>query len=154
MTALATIRPDDWNLPLFIHVLGALTLIGALVTAASYLFAARRDGFVASLRVGVRSLLLVALPAYVVMRIGAEWLYSKEGLDDLPSDPDWVGIGYSTADIGLLIILISSLAAWLGLRRARADGGGGPGLTIACGLVALVILMYGVAIWAMTTKPT
>ena len=34
------------------------------------------------------------------MRIGAEWIYSKEQLDDLPDDPAWVGIGFITADGG------------------------------------------------------
>ena len=44
MSALAVIRPDDWNIALFVHVLGAFTLIGALAVAASFLFAAPRDG--------------------------------------------------------------------------------------------------------------
>ena len=43
MIDLAAIRPDEWGLPLFLHVLGAFTMVGALVMAASYLFAARRD---------------------------------------------------------------------------------------------------------------
>ena len=30
---LAAIRPDSWNYPLFIHVLGAMVLVGALVTS-------------------------------------------------------------------------------------------------------------------------
>ena len=32
------------NLALFVHVLTAFVMVGALVTAAAYLFAARRDG--------------------------------------------------------------------------------------------------------------
>ena len=32
------------------------------------------------------------------MRIGAQWVESKEHLDDLPDDPAWLGIGYITAD--------------------------------------------------------
>ena len=35
------------------------------------------------------------------MRIGAEWIYSKE-FGDVEDDPAWIGIGYMTADIGLL----------------------------------------------------
>ena len=33
MTLLAAIRPDSWNYALFLHVLGAMVLVGALVTA-------------------------------------------------------------------------------------------------------------------------
>ena len=29
MSLLAAIRPDDWNIPLFVHVLGAMVLVGA-----------------------------------------------------------------------------------------------------------------------------
>ena len=32
---LALVRPDDWNFPLFLHVLGAMVLVGATVTAAA-----------------------------------------------------------------------------------------------------------------------
>ena len=34
MSALATIRPDDVNVALLVHVLGAMTLVGSLFTAA------------------------------------------------------------------------------------------------------------------------
>ena len=30
---LAAVRPDSWNLPLFVHVLGAMVLVGAATTA-------------------------------------------------------------------------------------------------------------------------
>ena len=35
MTLLGAIRPDDWDLPLFLHILGAMTLVGALVLGRS-----------------------------------------------------------------------------------------------------------------------
>ena len=37
MSVIATIRPDSWNLPLLLHVGGAMVLVGALVLAASAL---------------------------------------------------------------------------------------------------------------------
>ena len=38
---LAVIRPDSWNLPLFLHVLGATVLFGATATVAIVGFAGR-----------------------------------------------------------------------------------------------------------------
>ena len=81
MIDLAAIRPDEWGLPLFLHLLGAFILIGALVMAANYLFAARRDGSLALARLGYRSLLIVALPSFIVMRVAAQWIASEEGLE-------------------------------------------------------------------------
>ena len=34
MNLLATIRPTAWDLPLFLHVLGAMALVGALPWAS------------------------------------------------------------------------------------------------------------------------
>jgi uncharacterized membrane protein len=155
MTVLAAIRPDDWNLPLFIHVLGAFTLVGALVVAASYLFAARRDGSVALTRVGYRSLLIVALPAFITTRLTAQWIASKEGLED--SDATWITIGYVSTDPGLLILIAATVSAGLAVRRAaRAEAGaaGGRAVAVAAWLVMLLVALYCVVIWVMATKPT
>ena len=81
MTVLAAVRPDSWNFPLFLHVLGAMILVGGLLTGAGALAFARGEARL--LRLGYRSLLAVSLPGWVLMRIGAEWIYSKEGWDDL-----------------------------------------------------------------------
>jgi hypothetical protein len=154
VTALAIIRPSDWELPLFVHVLGAFTLIGALVLAASYLFAGR-GGSLAMTRLGFRSLLMAALPAYIVLRVGAEWVASEEDLSD--SDASWIEVGYISADLGLLVLLGATLAAGLAVRRAGraapAEGGGGAGVSIAAWLVSALIVVYGVVIWMMATQP-
>ena len=81
----------------------------------------------------------------------AEWIASKENLED--SDASWIGIGYGASDLGLLLIIVATVASWLALRRARRDGGSGRGATIAAVLVAFLIALYVVAIWAMATKP-
>jgi hypothetical protein len=151
---LAAIRPDEWGLPLFLHLLGAFTLIGALVMAASYLFAARRDGSVALTRLGFRSLLVVALPALIVTRVGAQWIASEEGLED--SEASWIEIGYLTTDVGILFLLTATIAAGLAVRRAgaaEARGGAGRGASIAAWLTAVLIAVYTVVIWLMATKP-
>ena len=59
-----------------------MILVGGLLTGASTLAFARGDARL--LRLGYWTLLAVALPGYVVMRIGAEWLYLKEGLGRPP----------------------------------------------------------------------
>jgi uncharacterized membrane protein len=148
----APIRPDAWNFPLLLHVLGAMLLVGTLVLAASALFLAWRDGNAALVRLGYRSLLLGVLPAWIVMRIAAEWIASKEDLTN--SNASWIGIGFTTADGGLLLILISILLAGLAARRARRAESSGGGLGRASTvLVSVLLIAYLVTIWAMTTKP-
>lgn len=154
MIELATIRPDDWNIALFLHVLGAFTMIGALAMAANYLFAARRDGSVALTRLGFRSLLIVALPAFIATRLTAQWIASEEGLDD--SDASWITLGYISTDAGLLVLLGATVAAGLTVRRAgRSEAGGQEvrGVGLAAWLVTLLIVLYAVVIWTMATKP-
>ena len=67
---LAAVRPDEQNVPLLLHVLGATILVGGLFSAAGTLALARGDA--RSLRLGYWSLLAVSLPGWVLMRIGAQ----------------------------------------------------------------------------------
>jgi len=146
---LAAIRPGSWNLPLFFHIGGAMLLVAALVVVAAAMGAAvrRGDGALELTRVAYRALLLGVLPAYVVMRAGAEWIVSKEGV----GDASWVGVGYSTSDGGLLLVIIAAVLAWRATRRGNdAPGGAGRAVVVLAGLL---LLAYAVAIWAMTTKP-
>jgi hypothetical protein len=149
----AAVRPDSWNLPLFLHVLGATTLVGLLAVAVAVLIAAARagDDRTAAVRLAFRTLLIGAIPAYLVMRIGAEWIADKEHLTD--SDASWIGIGYSVADVGLLILIILNVLAGLAYRRARRGGQPVALLRWTTGLTLLLIVAYGVALWAMSTKP-
>jgi hypothetical protein len=146
----AAIRPDSWDLPLFVHVAGAMLLVGALVVVAATTAAAQRrgDGVAVLTRLAFRTLVIGVIPAYILMRGGAEWIASKE---DTPRDFAWIGIGYSVADGGLLLTLIAAALAWRAARRGAA-GPGGPGRAVFV-LTAVLILAYGVAIWAMAAKP-
>jgi hypothetical protein len=145
---LATVRPDDWNLPLFLHTLGAMVLVGGLVLAVASLVAAWRGGEAATVRVGYRALLLAVLPGWLVMRLAAEWILSKEGLED--ANLAWVDIGFALAEPGLLLIIVATVLAGLAARRGRA----GTGVRVAAVLVSVLVVAYLVAVWAMTTKPT
>jgi hypothetical protein len=149
---LALMRPDDTHFPLFVHVLGAMVLVGGLVTAAAFLAFAHGD--VQSLRRGYWTLLAVALPGWFVMRIGAEWIFTREHWDDVPEDdrPGWLGIGFLFADLGGLILLVTLILGAIGIRRLR--DGKGAGLLKATMLLSLLLLAaYVVAVWAMSGKP-
>ena len=161
MTLLASIRPDSWNYPLFLHVLGAMALVGALVTAVTaQLLGWKRapaGDSVAYARMAFRTLLFVGIPAWFAMRIGAEWIYSKEGWSNVPSEPNWLGIGYITADLGGVLLLVSVILAGFGTRRlARVDGDGEvSNLSRSAGVLAIIALVvYLVAVWAMSAKPS
>jgi hypothetical protein len=152
---LAVVRPNGWDLPLFVHVLGAMTLVGALVLALAYLVPAWRGGSMDPVRLGFRSLLYAALPSYVVMRLGAQWIADKEGYTG-DTTPNWIDIGFLVSDMGLLLLLIATVVTGIAVRRARRAGAApGPGSArVATTLVSLLIVAYLVALWAMATKPT
>jgi hypothetical protein len=151
-TVIATVRPHAWDFPLFLHVLGAMLLVGGLLTGAACLGLARGD--TRFLRLGYRSLLAVALPGWLLMRIGAEWIASKEGwtANGVPT-PKWLDIGFILADAGGLILLISLIVGGIGVRRLRAGQGGGL-LRTTLGLSIVLLGAYVVAVWAMAGKPT
>jgi hypothetical protein len=146
----AAIRPDSWDFPLFVHVAGAMLLVGTLVVvaAASAAGLRRGDGVEVLTGLAFRTLLIGVIPAYILMRGGAEWIAAEE---DVPGDVDWIGIGYGVSDAGLLLTLIAAVLAWRAARRgATGPGGAGRGVLL---LAAVLILAYGVAIWAMVAKP-
>jgi uncharacterized membrane protein len=158
MSVLAAIRPDDWNFPLLVHVLGAALLVGGLLTAATALFLAwrrQRNADAAVLgRLAFRSLLFVAVPAWVIMRVGADWILSRENLDDLPEDPTWLELGAIIADAGAVLILVSIILAGLGARRlARSGGETSTLLRVATVLATMALVAYVLAVWAMAGKP-
>ncbi len=153
---LAAIRADSVNFPLFLHVLGAMLLVGTLAAVAFVTVVGWRSPERAPVlaRFGLKTLLVGVLPSYVLMRIGAQWTESEENFPD-DFDPAWLGIGYITADIGALLILISIILAAIGLRRSRDDGARGVRFARIIGVICVLLLAaYIVAVWAMTAKPT
>jgi hypothetical protein len=147
MSALAAIRPDDWNLPLFLHVLSAMVLFGAVVLAV---VSAAGDSQ-AGLRLGFRSLLIGAIPAWIAMRVSGQWIASEENLlDEGVETPAWVDIGFMTSEASFVVLIAATVCAGIAARRGR--GGGLRTATIV--LASVTIVAYVVAIWAMSTKPT
>jgi hypothetical protein len=158
MTTLAAIRPDDWNYALLMHVLGALLLVGGLTTALALLLAAWRSKTPADAlglgRLAFKTLLFVALPSWFIMRIGAEWIYSKEGFNE-DVEISWLNIGFITADAGGLLLLITIILGGISARRLRTGGGTMGALgKVTTVLAAIILIAYVVAVWAMGAKPS
>ena len=151
---LATVRPDAWNFPLFLHVGGAMALVASLVMALYTIRVARARGDQPAAQFAFRTLWRFTLPAYIVMRAGAQWIVTKEHLES--SNDVWIGIGFSTSDLGLLLLLIGLVLTGLMARRAKQGTTvAGAGQLRAAGILAGILLVaYIVTIWAMTTKPT
>ena len=152
MSIVAAIRPDGWDFPLFLHVLGAMILVGGLLAGVSSLAFARGD--VRFLRLGYWTLLAVSLPGWILMRTGGEWIASREGWtkEGVPT-PTWLDIGFLLADVGGLSLLVSLIVGGVGVYRLRQ--GKGSGLLKATLVLAFILLAaYVVAVWAMAGKPS
>jgi hypothetical protein len=142
---LALLRPDSWDFPLFLHVLGAVVLVGA--TAATALASSRAGQSLLLRRVAFGTLIAVALPAWVLMRVAGQWIESKE---DIEGDPTWLGIGYMVGDIGLVILVITTVVGWWSTRTPERRW---PAQTVMA-LASLYLIALLVAMWAMSGKPS
>ncbi len=106
--------------PLFLHVAAAITLAGATGAAVVLAWAGTRAPETKLLaRSTFGALLTAALPAWVVMRLSAQWIYSKEGWGG-SHDPTWLGVGFFVADAGLLVLLATTALAYWWTRSGRA----------------------------------
>jgi hypothetical protein len=154
LTTFASVtRDDSWDLPLFVHILGAMILVGGLTLSAVSLIAAWRSGSAALTKLGFMSLFYGALPGYVVMRAGAQWIANKEGVEN--ADFSWIGIGFGVSDLGFVVLVVSLVIGGITVRRINRGEGGAPSISarIATGLVSLFLIACLVAVWAMATKP-
>jgi len=142
---LAIVRPDSWNLPLFLHILGATILFGATATVAIAGFASRgRDDYRELLRrVTSRTFLLGVIPAWIMMRVAAQWIVGKEFPGDA-KEPGWVDIGFLVSEPGALLLIVIGIL--LLVRRQRV-------LLAVPVLAAIYVLALGVAWVAMSGKP-
>ena len=152
MSVLAALRSHSADLAVFVHVAGAMILMGGLVTAAGAGFLGWRDTTAGLRRFSALTLFAVALPGWIIMRVAAEWASSKTGWGDANPTPAWLDIGYITADAGGVILLVALVLGGIGVRKARSGGGTGL-LKASTVLAAIVIAVYIVTIWAMGGKP-
>jgi hypothetical protein len=147
---LAVIRPDSWNLPLFLHVLGAIVLFGSTATVAIVGFASRGRAEHAALlsRVALWTFFLGVVPGWILMRVGAQWIVGKE-FPDGANTPGWVGVGFIVSEGGGVVLLVLGILAWIWKRR---EGAGNLALVLPL-LASVCLVAFGVAWFAMSGKP-
>jgi hypothetical protein len=143
---IAIMRPHAWDFPLFLHVVGAIFLFGGVATVALLSLGALREQAHAAMlrRTAFVTTLLLVWPSFVVMRVGAQWILSREGLDKVT--PSWVNYGFAVSDAGILVLAVITLLGWLAPRRPKAG-------KFLAALSVLYLLALGVAWFAMTAKP-
>ena len=132
-----------------------MLLVGTLfaVALATVLAWRRPDDAVGLTRFSLRTLLIGVLPAYILMRVGAQWTESEENFPD-DFEPAWLGHRLHhgrrrrAADSDLADPRrVRPAEAAERIRRRR--------LRRAVGVICILLLAaYIVAVWAMTAKPT
>ena len=144
---IAVFQHGTGNLALFLHVLGATVLFGALLVFVALVLLGRRRP--ERRRLLFRTWLFLVLPAYIAMRVGAEWIYSREK-KDLPGldDAGWIGTGYIVADAGAVLLLVVGISAFFAARRE----GRGRAALVAGGISAIYLAALAVAMFVMSTK--
>jgi hypothetical protein len=153
MSVIAALRPDDVDFPLFVHVLGAMVLVGSLLLAGIVLAGAWREGAAAPTRAAYKVLLIGALPAWLVTRVFAQILLDKP-IYEPSEESTWVEIGFISTEPMLLLLIGAIVAAGVGSRKAlRENVAVGTSGRVAAALTWLLVAVYVVTIWAMTTKP-
>jgi hypothetical protein len=152
---LAAIRPAGQDFPVLLHIVGATIVFGALLASATSLALAR--GEARMLRLGYFSLLFVALPGMALMWGAGQWIYHKQGWNDLPSnvkDVDWLTIGFVVGDYGGLFFIAALIVGGVGILRIRKGNSDGGLLKLTMVMALVLAVAYVVAVWAMTGKPT
>ena len=151
---LAAIRPAGQDFPVLLHIVGATIVFGALLASIGSLALAR--GQIRLYRIGYFSLLFVALPGWILMRLSGEWVYRKQGWDDAPDqlkDPTWLRIGFGVADWGGLLFLVALVVGGVAVLRMRSGKGGAGLLKVTMSIAVVLAIGYVGAVWAMTGKP-
>jgi uncharacterized cupredoxin-like copper-binding protein len=150
----AAIRPAGQDFPVLLHIVGATIVFGALLASVVSIAFAR--GRIRLFRLGYFSLLLIALPGWILMRLSGEWIYRKQGWDDVPDqlqDPTWLRIGFGVADWGGLLFLVALLVGGVAVTRLRSGKSGAGLLKVTMSIAVVLAIGYVGAVWAMTGKP-
>ena len=114
---LALIRPDSWNFPLFLHILGATVLFGTVATVAIAGFASRSHAGYEQLlaRVAARTFLFGVSRLHPHARRRA--VDRRQGVPGRRQDPGWVDVGFIVSEPGALLLLITGILSRVSARR-------------------------------------
>ena len=131
---------------LFVHILGAMTLFGATAAVAVLALVGRsREDQLSLARASFFTLLVLAIPAWVVTLVFGSW---TESAGNFPDGLGWIDLGSGIADAGLVVFLV---AAGLNYVWTRRPAGGWP-VTVLGVVTSLYVVALAVAWWAMSAK--
>ena len=131
---------------LFLHVLGAITLFGATAAVTVLaLFGRNRDEQLPLARAAFFTLLLLAIPSWVVTLVFGEWAKSSESW---PDGVGWIDLGAGIANAGLLVLLVAGGLSYAWTRRPVR---GWP-VTALGTVTGLYLVALAVAWWVMSAK--
>lgn len=122
---------------LFLHILGTMTLFGAVLTGLVTSLAGLRGATIRAL--------LVAVPAWVVALGAAHWLEHDEHLGG--SNATWLQLGRNILEPGVIVLLLAILSSWWWSRSGNARAG-----RVVAALSGLYLLLLTVAMLAMSGK--
>ena len=143
----AVLRGNAIDFPLFLHVLGAVVLFGAVASVALLTIASLRIPQHGQLLRGVAFVTMLAAvwPGFLAMYVAGLWVLDREGYEE-DKPPGWVLAGIGIAEGGLVLLIALTVLVWLSRRRRAAT-------LWAAGLAILYLLALAVGWFAMTTKP-
>ncbi len=133
------------DLELFVHVLAAIVLFGAMGAIAVISLSAGKVADQSLLaRASLGTLLAAAVPAWVVMFVFGSWTKSTEHY----GKTGWLSLGSGVAGAGIAILLVSAAVAYWWTRK---PAGGWQPVALST-LSAVYIVALAVAWWAMSAK--
>jgi hypothetical protein len=154
------IASRDWEFPLFLHVLTAMILVGTVFAVAFALVFAWQRGEggdqVTFTRFAYKALLYGVIPAWVLMRIPAQWVFEESPWGDqgFGEEDRWIQVGLLATEGGIVTIIAATILARLSLKRLERDGSDSRfGRLAALAVIGLLLLLLA-AIYTMTVKPT
>jgi hypothetical protein len=114
----------------------------AVIAVAGFATRAAADHRQLLARVAQRVFMLGVIPAYIVMRVGAQWIDGKEYPNG--DEPNWVGVGFIVSDAGAILLIVVGIL--LAVRRQRI-------LLAVPVLTGIFLVALGAAWVAMSGKP-
>jgi len=132
--------------PLFLHVLGAITLFGSVLAVTILAYAALRltpERAQLVRRVTFWTTVGLMVPGWIIMYGGGAWVLDREFPNNSPS---WVHAGLHIADGAAVLTLLLLILGWLAIKRPRLGGW-------LAALSTIYVVALGVAWFYMSAKP-